>query len=215
MNPYRAIGLEEFLIAYPRMKAQTVRSDELIIEGFFEFRAKSNEKTTIECCYRLKFVVPEAFPKELPKVYELERRIPQHESYHVNRKVDGSLCLGSRIRLHSELKREPTLSGYAKNFLIPYLYAVSHKIKHRGPFVFGELDHGLPGELDDYVDIFGLKTQDQARLTLRYLGMKKRRANKLACPCGCGRRLGVCRFNKRLRGIRKLAERKFFRSILS
>lgn len=77
--------------------------------------------------------------------------------------------------------------------------------------LFGELAHGTPGELADYTNLFGLTTPAQAMRALRVLGMKKRRANKLPCPCGCNKRLGKCRFNVRIAEFRKLATRVWFR----
>ena len=57
----------------------------------------------------------------------------------------------------------------------------------------------------------GERHREQAERALRLLGMKKRRANKQVCPCGCGRRVGRCRFNARLREFRMLAPRAWFR----
>jgi hypothetical protein len=68
--------------------------------------------------------------------------------------------------------------------------------------------------LADYAILFGLKSIEQAKVAVKYLGMKKGRANKLPCPCGCGRKLGKCSFNGRLKEFRILAERGWFRSLL-
>lgn len=159
-------------------------------------------------------VVPTQFPKELPIVHELGGRIPRQGRYHIN-PDDFSLCLGSRLRLLITLAHEPTLIGFAKNCLIPYLYAVSHKLAQGGEFAFGELPHGSTGELADYGDLLGLHTTNQVMKAIRYLGMKKRRANKLPCACGCGQRLGACAFNERIRKLRRVAERAWFRQLLS
>ena len=94
----------------------------------------------------------------------------------------------------------------------PISVAISNKLQNGGPLLFDELPHGIPGMLADYVDLFGLKEPEQARFTIRLLGMKKRQANKLPCPCACGRRLGKCKFNERLRCFRQLADRSWFRA---
>ncbi|MBK8091525.1 MAG: hypothetical protein IPK32_05950 [Verrucomicrobiaceae bacterium] len=129
-------------------------------------------------------------------------------------KTDGSLCLGSPIGLLKKLARSPTLVGFAEHCLIPYLYAISHKLIHGGPLLFGELAHGSPGMLADYINIFRLKNPYQVREALLLLGMKKRRANKLPCPCGCGLRTGKCKFNWTLREFRQMAGRRWFRTQL-
>lgn len=207
------IGLRMFLQTYPGMIVRPSSKPELRIEGQFEFVARSLEHEPITDCYHLSIVVPLTFPRSLPTVEELDQKIPRIAAYHVNK--GGSLCLGSRLRLLVELNKDPSLEGFANNCLVPYLFAVSHKLRHRGKFPFGELPHGESGELLDYVDLFGLHSAEQARMAVRYLSMKKRRANKLTCPCGCNRRLGVCRFNRRMTRFRRLAERTWFRSLAS
>jgi len=114
-----------------------------------------------------------------------------------------------------KLSQRPTLTGLAEECLIPYLFAISHKLRLGGPLPFDELQHGTPGILTDYADLFGLKTAEQARYTLMLLGMKKRRANKLPCPCACGKRLGRCKLNVRLRQFRQIASRGWFRTSAS
>lgn len=208
------LGVEEFLRAYPGMSLQPIRDERVVLEGGFIFSAESNQYGRVTDSYKLRINVPSGFPKNLPAVYELAGRIPREDRYHVN-PSDYSLCLGSRLRLLTTLARMPTLMGFAKYCLIPYLYAVSVKLRKGGEFVFGELPHGQRGEILDYVDLLGLRSTNQVLKTIWYLGMKRRRANKLPCPCQCGRRLGICPLNNRVRRIRQLAERSWFRELLS
>lgn len=184
----------------------------LNIEGTFDFLAKSSTHGDLVDSYELRMWFPEMFPRELPQIYETSGRIPRDGNHHVNH--DDSLCLGSRLRLLLNISRAPTLIGFADSCLVPYLFAVSYKLKNGGELPFGELAHGTPGEIRDYMDLFRLKTPQQAQTALRYLGMKKRRANKLPCPCGCDRRLGRCALNARLREFRQLAGRTWFRSLV-
>ncbi len=96
--------------------------------------------------------------------------------------------------------------------MVPYLYGISYKLKN-GEFPFGELAHGVQGIIDDYLNIFDLKTYGQLLNTLKLLEMKKQRANKEPCPCGCGRRLGVCSFHNKLNDYRKIAEPSWHRNV--
>jgi hypothetical protein len=212
MPDFQALGLREFLRAHPKMALRPADGNELNIEGRFDFRARTEKYHEINDGYVLRIRVPSLFPRDVPAVYEVERRIPRNGHYHVN--SDGTLCLGSRLRVLQKLARLPTLTGFSQNCLVPYLFAVSHKLTYGGDLPFGELAHGPAGELMDYLELFGLRTVEQARMVVQYLGMKERKANKLPCPCGCGRRLGRCRFNMKLREFRRLAERSWFRSIL-
>lgn len=213
MQDNASLGLGYFLRAYPGMVVRPDGSGDLKLEGQFYFTAKSQTHGGLTDRYELRMCFPQIFPRALPMIYEVGGRIPRDGNHHVN--PDGSLCLGSRLRILFNISEAPTLVGFAETCLVPYLFAVSYKLTHGGNFPFGELTHGLPGELMDYAELFGLKTPDQASTALKYLGMKKRRANKMPCPCGCRLRLGRCCFNVRLRKFRLLADRSWFRSLVA
>ena len=180
------------------------------MRGRFAFTASHRDAGEIIDEFELEIEIPPPFPKELPRVTETGGRIPKKVDCHVN-EVDGTLCLGSPLRLLRLLAEEPTLTGFAARCLVPYLFAQSRKLAGSGTFTFGELTHGLPGMLDDYVALFGVRDISQAVEALRLLGMKTRRANKLPCPCSCRKRLGRCRFNAKLREFRAVAGRPWFR----
>ncbi len=207
------IDLQGFLRKFPDMSVVPQKEGSLVLEGCFSFEASTTSHGSESGTYLLRIKVPPSFPAELPRVQELGKRIPKNPEHHIN--SDGSLCLGSRIRLLVQISKEPTLCGFAKNCLIPYLFAITRKLKHGNALVFGELAHGNTGELNDYADLLNLDNPPAVLCALKYLGMKKRRANKLPCPCGCGLRLGKCRFNFHLRELRCLAERDWFQSVLS
>lgn len=183
----------------------------LLIRGQFAFVAEHAAAGVITDAFDLRIEVPTAFPAAIPRVTEIGGRIPRDGQHHIN-PGDDTLCLGSPIGLLLKIARKPSLLGFAELCLVPYLYAVSHKLSHGGPFIFGELAHGGPGVLADYLGIFGLKKPEQIFEALTFLGMKKRRANKRPCPCGCRLRLGRCPFNIRLAAIRRLASRPWFRA---
>lgn len=204
-------GLREFLRDYPQMAIRPSAGHSLRLKGQFVFAAHHPKEGDIRDSFALEMIVPNGFPKELPRVTETGGRIPRTGEYHVN-PMDSTLCLGSPLSLLIKLSKQPTLEGFAGNCLVPYLFAISHKLKNGGPLPFGELAHGVDGLFADYLLLFGLKTRDQLIYAFKLLGMKKRRANKLLCPCGCGIRLGRCKYNFRLREFRKVASRTWFRS---
>ena len=204
-------GLGQFLTDYPQMMFRPRVGKPPILRGRFAFTARHREAGEIEEAFKLEIEVPVTFPEEVPRVTEVGCRIPREVDYHVN-PSDGTLCLGSPLRLRQLLAKDPTLTGFAENCLIPYLFAQSQRLAGSAGFTFGELAHGLRGMLDDYVELFGVKQFWQAVEALRLLGMKKRQANKLPCPCGCRKRLGCCRFNAVLAKFRKVASRPWFRT---
>ena len=64
------------------------------------------------------------------------------------------------------------MPGFASSCLVPYLYAVSHKLQFGGELLFRELKHGAEGIVEDYLDLFGLSNPEQVRRVVRLLGMK-------------------------------------------
>jgi hypothetical protein len=207
----RIPGLGQFLADFPHMAFRPRAGKPPVLRGRFCFRARQRNAGEIEDEFELEIAIPPGFPKEVPRVIETGGRIPKKADFHVN-ESDGTLCLGSPLRLLHLLAQEPTVNGFADKCLVPYLFALSRKLAGSGDFTFGELAHGLPGMLNDYVALFGVKDIRQAVEALRLLGIKKRRANKLQCPCGCRQRLGRCPFNAKLREFRAVASRPWFRS---
>lgn len=185
----------------------------LVVAGDFDFCAVADGLPALTERYSLRIEIPRDFPNSLPAVFETGGRIPPISSYHVN--PDRSLCLGSPLRLRWVLSHTSTFMAFAEKCIIPYLFAISHKLRNGGNLLFGELLHGRRGEMADYVDLFQVQSTAHGRLALSYLGMKKRRANKRRCPCGCEKRLGACRYNAHLRKFRALAPRSWFRALLS
>jgi hypothetical protein len=206
-------GLNAFLTDFPLMSVRPSRTvSGVVLKGTFAFTARSVTHGELTDDYRLQIIVSSDFPRSVPLVSELERKIPRQDGFHVN--ADDTLCLGSPLRLLLQVAEAPTLIGFVDRCLIPYLFAISYKLRHGGRLPFDELDHGVAGLLADYVDLFGLQHPKQALDTLKLLGMKKRRANKLPCPCGCGLRVGKCNFNRTLARFRanRTICRPFYRS---
>jgi hypothetical protein len=118
-----------------------------------------------------------------------------------------SLCLGSRIRILHEINKNPTISGFMENCVVPFLYAIAS-----GDFIFGELAHGYEGIIDDYQDMFSVSTIKQVLDILLCISKKKRIANKDPCPCGCGYRLGKCKLRYTINKVRRLSSRNSFKA---
>lgn len=203
-------SLSQFLRDYPGMSTAPCKDVGVCLRGKFRFKASVSGGDEIDDSYKLEIVVSDKFPQALPKVKETGGKIPRDGNFHVN--SDGTLCLGSPLRLLRKVHSAPNLTGFADKCLVPYLYAVSYKLMHGGDFVFGELAHGEQGILDDYSAMLGLKETHQVTQAIHLLGMKKRFANKKPCPCGCGRRLGSCTFHHKLNDFRKMASVSWFKA---
>ena len=108
--------------------------------------------------------------------------------------------------------KEPTLIIFSSYFIKPYLYAITLNKRVGGKLVFGELDHGDKGILQDYSEIFNLHTLKQIKDALVLLSIKKRVANKKHCPCGCGFRYGKCNYRLHLEKFRHIANQEWFQN---
>lgn len=201
-------GVLDFLEDYPGMTIGPSRGNDITLKGKLKFKAASKGMPYIEDSYSLSIIIPYNFPFQLPVVQEVGGKIPRDQNYHIN--PDDSLCLGSPLRLLRILSYSPTIVTFVEECLVPYLYAVSHKINNGGSFIFGELSHGQKGIIDDYLELFGLKNKTQVIHVLRLLSFNKRFANKQKCPCNCGKRLGACKFHKVLNQYRKIAPSSFY-----
>ena len=195
------------------MSISPARGDGIVLRGTFCCCGTPPSAKEICDCYELEITVFPSFPRKLPSVREVAGRIPRDVHHHTY--CDGSLCLGSEIRLRLKLCNKPTLVGFAELCLVPYLCAMSRTLSGSERFPFGELAHGIRGIFDDYKSIFGLASDVQILAAIELLGMKRRIANKNPCPCGCGLRVGRCRLHLRLSKYRKIASRKWFKDHLN
>ena len=113
------IGLRRFLDAYLGMRVRPSPPDVLRLEGGFRFRADYKDGPIIEDAYRLQVNVPRRFPRGIPTVMELDERILRRAECHVFN--DGTLCLGSPLRLHLIAHDYPSLTEFSQHSIVPYL----------------------------------------------------------------------------------------------
>lgn len=210
LNAWDRIGLNEFLNANPFMRVVPGDAHELVIKGNFRFSARIADGLLIDDQYLLKMQVPLHFPKRMIKVWEYGNRIPTDGKHHTN--SDQSLCLGSPLRLRVLMGKDPGLIAFSEMCLVPFLYAISHKNNQPDDgFIMGELPHGEPGIVQDYIDFFRLGDRAQVVSALELASLRRRIANKRPCPCICGRRLGRCELRLKINEVRYYASRSWFR----
>ncbi len=185
-------------------------NNKIILLGKFSFSAMPKNGKNIDDSYEIEITITENYPNELPDVKEIGGRIPRTLNFHVFPKEE-TLCMGSPLRSMIKINKNPSLNGFVHSCLIPYLYSVSKKLIYGDDFSFGELDHNREAVLYDYADLLGLEKKEQVITTLKLLGMKKRIANKLKCPCNCGKRLSFCRFHSKILVLRKIAHSSWYK----
>lgn len=182
--------IEAFLDIYPLMRHRPSVDGAIKLAGRLEFSAISEGLPSLRDEYHIQIDIVKPLDQALPQVFETGARIPRDGGHHVN--PNGSLCLGSMLRQRLILGIQPTLVDFVEKCLVPFLYAQSLREMGVATFPFGELAHGTPGLIDDYLQIFGLSSTGSLRGLMSLLALKRRRANKLLCICGCGRRFAAC-----------------------
>lgn len=208
MDVWALNGLRQFLEEYRGMSIAPIINNDICLRGKFRFIANISGNEELEDSYKLEIVIPSDFPKAIPTVKEVGGKIPQNGDFHVN--PDGSLCLGSPMRLLETIQKYPSLVGFAEKCIVPYLYAVSYKKQKQGKFVFGELKHGVVGVIDDYKKLFGMDSVKDVYDILYILASNKHNVKTMACPCGCGKKLKKCSFNNRIKEMRRLASQSWY-----
>ncbi|MEX0613997.1 MAG: SEC-C domain-containing protein [Pirellulales bacterium] len=200
---YARWQLHELLRRHPELRIVPA-DDLLVLRGDVAFRVVGPNEEYLEDSYRVEIVVPLDFPESVPMARERGGRIPA--TYH--KLEEDFLCLAAPTELRIKLLTAPSLLIYVETYLIPYLYGYSYFAKH-GRMPFGELKHGDDGIRQYLAGLFQSEDSKRAEDFVRCAAMKKRRANKVPCPCGSGQRLGRCH-NRVVNSLRKRFGRKWF-----
>jgi len=212
MAKWDELNLQEFLSLHPRMRLALYGDERAVVEGEYYLNAQMDGYEAIQATYKLRIIFPPHYPRSLPQVTEIGNRVPRNLDYHTY--DDGTFCLGSEIKLKSILFEHPSIIDFTRKILDPFLYATSYKLRYDF-YPFGDLAHGENGLIDDYQLIFNVPDTESVLQVLKVLGKRKREANKLPCPCGCGQRIGKCDYRFKLQRWRRLEKRRWFREHLS
>lgn len=200
----------DLLRVYPSLAIRPGRDAGVTIEGELAFqRTLVGHPKPIVDAFQVRIFFPQAYPKDLPRTWEIGERIPKDEHHHVN--PSGDLCLGNPLRIRLALATDPSPVGYVERFVIPYLCGVSVKLT-AGHFPQGELDHGTIGLLRDGMEILGLADTGRVAQALQCVAMRKYLADRSSCPCGCGRRLMHCQLGDRIDHLRRIVGRDWARN---
>lgn len=204
------LGVPEFLDSNPGMGLRIQDGGGVRLEGWFGFSATSGD-LTLSGRYHLSIDVPRDYPDSLPKVRELDGSIPRdsENSFHLN--SNGDLCLGSELGMRIQLAGSADFNHFIERCLVPYLFAITKRLMDGQPLIFGELRHGVPGLVDDYLVTLGLRSVNQIPQAFHVLSLKRRCANRTSCPCGCGRLFKQCKLHTKLSKLRHVADRSWFK----
>ncbi len=199
LNNLERIGIPEFLKKHEGMSLKPLPLKDsrcFLIKGEFFFLYESDEGPGEAITFEIEIYVPYSFPDDLPLVWEVGGKIPKEKDFHSSQ--EGLLCLGSPVRLRLIAHDNPSLEQYLEVCLVPYLHAIWKKLNFEEEMPFGELDHGRLGIIKDYMDLFGVQSEEHVMTMLKILHGGLKEAAEDPCPCGCGRKLEECSYRKKL-----------------
>ena len=208
MTKWDEFGLNEFLYENRGIRLKKLTPDCLILEGEYVINAQMEGHERIIESVNINVTFNKKYPRVIPNVIELDSKIPRKIDNHINTS-DNTFCLGSDLRIISNLIKNPNIQSFFNTIINPFLYSVFHNM-HYGSFPYGELHHFQDGLVQDYEELFGIKGKNNVVQILEILSKRKRVANKLLCPCDCGQRLGKCRFRYNLLEWRHNHKRRWF-----
>lgn len=201
---YSRLQLDTLMDRYPDLRIVPTLDDTLRLRGSLGFNVTGPDEVNIEDEYDIELYIKPGFPNILPLVRETGQRIPR--THH---KLQGGwLCLAAPTEIRLILRQSPTLLTLVESLVIPYLYSYSFLERH-GRMPYGDLLHGDAGIRQYLASLFDAAPCLQPERFLWLGSMKKRDANKRACPCGSGRRLGRCH-NRSVNTLRRRLGRSWF-----
>ena len=136
--------------------------------------------------YGIEITIPDNYPESIPVTRSIDGKIP--ESFHTYPK-DKTLCFGVPLAERMTFAKNPTLIGYIKKLVIPFLFSYSYLMDH-DELPYGDLDHGALGKLRFYKDLF--KVEDFEVLGFLKLLADDKYKGHFPCPCGNSRKLRDC-----------------------
>lgn len=210
MRMYSDEDIEALLDDWPGLRRRPGKTPHVCtLAGSVAFESTPKGLPCITDTYALRLDVPMGIPDALPRVFEEGGRLRWDPDDHVN--SDGSLCLGSPLRLRLLQRECQGLVSFVEASVVPFLYAASWRAQGNKGYPFSELAHSGAGLIDDYSAVVGFQGHLPVANALAALSLRRRVANKHPCPCGGGRRLGVCACRTRINYLRRFAPRRLWK----
>jgi hypothetical protein len=173
--------------AYPLLVVE-IRNHLVVVCGKFQLAEDGVEIDGFE----VEIVLPDDYPRGIPSVFEVARRIPHDADHHMYE--NGRACLfvsGERWRYWPAGSTFlEFLEGPVRSFFIGQsLFELT------GEWPFGQRSHGLAGIFESYGEL--LRTRHIPTIA-RYLEVLSRRKlrPRSSCPCGSRRPIHSCHMRK-------------------
>lgn len=202
--------LQEILKRFPELKLSK-RVNDIVLAGVLNidcYYEKLDERIIDK--FNVQIIIPEAFPKKLPIVREVGKKIPLKYGHIYS---DGELCLATDQEIRITLGYDINLYEWLDKFVIPYFYGYSYFEKY-DVMPFGERSHGNKGVNEFYKEFFSVDTVEQVQEFFKYISSFKNYKYKghHLCPCGSNKKIRDCK--KEHSDMLKKCQEKEFRNVL-
>lgn len=138
--------------------------------------------------YAVNIIIPKNYPEELPVLIEIGDKIERSDDWH---NTTGVCCLSTNAKMFTILDGNITLLNWLKTFAHPFLANHVHKIK-TGHYANKEFEHGTPGLIQGYYEIFKTSNENEVVTTLKFLcGVLKLGRNAM-CFCESRKKYKRC-----------------------
>ena len=170
---------------FPGLILESPYDDCYVVRGILSFDGQYEDKKA-GGNYDIEIIIPNNYPKSVPVTRSIDGKVP--ESFHTYPK-DKTFCLGVPLAERMTFSENPTLMGYIKKLVIPYLFSYSY-LKEHDELPYGDLDHGALGKIRFYKDLFNV--EDFEVLGFLKLLADNRYKGHFLCPCRSGKKLRDC-----------------------
>jgi len=166
----------------------SLRNDTVILSGHYQLIDGNNIVDT----FLIEVVFPHRYPKGIPSVYEVGRRIPRTADRHIY--PSGEACLFLPHQLAEIVPKGSSfldfLNGPVKSFFVSQSYYELTEL-----WLFGEWSHGEDAIYEFYAPL--LKTKDRLTINkfIKLISRKEIKGHWL-CPCGSGKLLRHCHYDE-------------------
>ena len=173
------------------------------VSGILEFRSEYNDKE-VEDAYNIEILIPDDYPDTVPRTRSVDGKVPKEfHTYPDNL----TFCTGAPLYEKLIFFEQPTLIGYVEKLLVPYLFSHSYLQKY-GELPYGELEHGAPGILVFYKELFCVDDDYAALAILAFLADGKYKGH-YPCPCGSKKIVRSCHGPVMLKAMKYHSKKEF------
>lgn len=138
--------------------------------------------------FNIKITIPENYPFQFPKLFELDEKTKQIDSSHIYK--DGSCCVCCLQEEDIRKRKGITVIEYINEYVIPFLANILY-YRECGEYANGEYKHGIDGVIQYYQELLNKQQIDDILSEIDIIATNKFRRNT-KCYCGSGLKFKKC-----------------------